>query len=85
MGLKQTIEALRGSSSDINKEGEDPWRKGKIHEPLIHIPLQNVVPGELHLLLHVIDVFIRNLMNGAMAQWRSQAGPTRAYALPSIF
>lgn len=58
---KRTIEALRGSSSDIEQT------EGRIHEPLIHIPLQNVVPDELHLLLRVTDVLTRNLINGAMA------------------
>ena len=41
-------------------------RKGKVYKPLLHIPLKNVVPDELHLMLHITDVLIRNLINTAM-------------------
>ena len=41
-------------------------RKGKVNEPLLHIPLKNVVPDELHLMLRITDVLIRNLINAAM-------------------
>ena len=41
-------------------------KKGKVYKPLLHIPLKNVVPDELHLMLHITDVLIRNLINTAM-------------------
>ena len=53
-------------SADPTLEQEDQ-RKGRIKTPLLHIPLMNVVPDELHLMLRVTDVLTRNLINGAMA------------------
>lgn len=39
---------------------------GKIANPLLHINLDCVVPDELHLMLRVTDVLIRNLIYAAL-------------------
>ena len=60
----RTIEALKGdtaTNTEIKK-----LRKGRINEPLLYIPLDNVVPDELHLLLRITDVLTKNLINAAM-------------------
>ena len=67
MGLhfnKRTIEALKGDTA-TNAEIKN-LRKGRINEPLLYIPLDNVVPDELHLLLRITDVLTKNLINAAM-------------------
>ena len=53
-GLKSTLPATAAQ------------RKGKVNEPLLHIPLKNVVPDELHLMLCITDVLTRNLIHAAM-------------------
>lgn len=47
-------------------------RRGKLHVPLLKIELNNVVPDELHLLLWVMDVLIRNLINAAITNDKRQ-------------
>ena len=53
-GLKSTLPATAAQ------------RKGKVYEPLLHIPLKNVVLDELHLMLRITDVLTRNLIRVAM-------------------
>jgi len=53
-GTLCTMEALQ--STDPTPEQENQ-RKGRMNVPLLHIPLTNVVPDELHLMLIVTDVF----------------------------
>ena len=38
---------------------------GRLNDPLLSIPLENVIPDELHLMLRVTDVLIRNLIYAA--------------------
>lgn len=40
---------------------------GAIHSPLINISLDKIIIDELHLILRISDVLIRNLVNAAMA------------------
>ena len=60
---RRTIESLKRSAT--TKESKE-LKKGQINIPLLHIPLENVVPDELHLMLRITDVLIRNLISGAM-------------------
>ena len=53
-GLKSTLPAMAAQ------------RKEKVYEPLLHIPLKNVVLDELHLMLRITDVLTRNLIRVAM-------------------
>ena len=45
------------------KTGTEP---GSIHPPLLDLPLHNIIPDELHLLLRITDRLIENLINGAV-------------------
>ena len=45
------------------KTGTEP---GSIHPPLLNLPLNNIIPDELHLLLRITDRLIENLINGAV-------------------
>lgn len=38
------------------------------HEPLLNIPLDHIILGELHLMLRVTDILLENLIEDAM-QW----------------
>ena len=38
---------------------------GRLNDPLLKIPLENVIPDELHLLLRVTDILTRNLIYAA--------------------
>ena len=38
---------------------------GRLNDPLLRIPLDNVIPDELHLMLRVTDVLTRNLIYAA--------------------
>ena len=40
-------------------------RAGRLKDPLLKIPLENVIPDELHLLLRVTDILTRNLIYAA--------------------
>ena len=40
-------------------------RMGRINDPLLRINLDNVIPDELHLILRITDVLIRNLIHAA--------------------
>jgi len=42
-------------------------RQGRVHPPLLNIELSNIVPDELHLLMRIMDVLIRNLINAALS------------------
>ena len=53
------------STEDL-KDNKD--NKGRIRSPLLHIKLDHIVPDELHLLLRIIDVLIRNLILAAVAE-----------------
>jgi len=52
---ERTLESL--------KSGTEP---GSIHPPLFDLPLKNVIPDQLHLLLRITDRLIENLINGAI-------------------
>ena len=39
-----------------------------MHQPLLNIPLDHIIPDELHLMLRVSDILIKNLIEDAM-QW----------------
>ena len=41
-------------------------KHGCRYEPLLHIELDHVVPDELHLLLRIMDILIRNAINSAI-------------------
>ena len=38
---------------------------GRLHDPLLRIPMENVIPDEIHLMLRISDVLTRNLINAA--------------------
>jgi len=61
--VERTIEALMETSENLT---ETTRKQGKIHEPLLQIKLSHIVPDELHLMLRITDVLIRNLINGAI-------------------
>ena len=52
---ERTLESL--------KSGTKP---GSICPPLLDLPLENIIPDELHLLLRITDRLIENLINGAV-------------------
>ena len=58
-GLLETDRKLLKTAKLVN------IRMGRINNPLLKIPLENVIPDELHLLLRVMDVLIRNLIHAA--------------------
>ena len=60
----RTIEALMSTSPT---ESEKEQKKGQCNPPLLHIPLSNVIPDELHLMLRITDVLTRNLILAAVA------------------
>ena len=70
-GKMRTMEALM--SAEPTPE-EEELRKGRHDAPLIHIPLANVVPDELHLMLRITDVLTRNLIKGALAYDAKHSG-----------
>ena len=47
------------------------------HEPLLNIPLHNIIPDELHLMLRVTDILLENLIEDAM-QWDDKEGSSSA-------
>jgi len=49
----------------------------QIHIPLIHLQLKYVIPDELHLLLRVTDVLIRNLINATIQHNLKHSGHRR--------
>ena len=48
-------------------------RKGKVDESMLRILLKNVVPNELHLMLHITDMLTRNLIRAAMKMTQQTA------------
>ena len=54
----RTLEFLRRASKESHKDK----RKGAIHPPLFNIELDHVILDELHLLLRVVGVLLRNLI-----------------------
>ena len=52
----RTLETLKKCSS----QGKSTLRS--VHQPLLNIPIDHVVIDELHLLLRVFDVLLRNLL-----------------------
>ena len=60
----RNVESLKREQPINNNDKQR--RMGRLHPPLLNIDLNNVVPDELHLLLRVMDVLIRNLINAAM-------------------
>ena len=40
-------------------------RAGRLNDPLLRIPLENVIPDELHLMLRITDVLTHNLIYAA--------------------
>lgn len=39
-----------------------------VHQPLLNLPLDHIILDELHLMLHITDILINNLIEDAM-QW----------------
>jgi len=54
----RTLESLRKGAKESRKEK----RKGAVHPPLFDIEIGHVVVDELHLLLRVVGVLLRNLI-----------------------
>ena len=61
---RRTIESLMGNSAAKQLK---ELKREQINTPLLQIPPQNVVPDELHLMLCITDVLLRNLISGAMS------------------
>ena len=61
--IMRTIEGFKSTHLETAAQ-----RKGKVDEPLLHTPLKNVVPDELHLMLHTTDMLTRNLICAATRQ-----------------
>ena len=56
--LKRTLESLKEGSTAKGKS-----RLGSLHPPLLKVPtIDHVVVDELHLLLRIFDVLLRNLI-----------------------
>lgn len=47
---------------------EDLSEPGSIHPPLLHFPLDHIIPDELHLLLKITDHLIENLICAAVSE-----------------
>ena len=58
--LGRTIEQIKTTVSSSTTPNY-----GCIRTPLIDIPLDHVIPDELHLMLRVTDILIQNLINAA--------------------
>ena len=59
--LKRTLEDLKKSATKSSKESYC-----SVKTPLLNIELDHVIPGELHLLLRIMDVLINNLVKDAI-------------------
>ena len=57
---ERTIESIKRCARLKSKSAE--IKLSVKHEPLLNIPLKRVLPDELHLMLRIFDVLIRNLM-----------------------
>ena len=55
---KHSLETLRTAAASTGRSGRS--RMGSLHPPLLNIPLDRVVLDELHLLLRIFDVLLRN-------------------------
>ena len=55
--LKRPLEDLKKSATKSSKESYC-----SVKTPLLNIELDHVIPGELHLLLRIMDVLINNLV-----------------------
>ena len=63
---KRTIEGLYETQHVLlTTEKHKKLRAGRLNNPLLRIPLENVIPDELHLMLRVTDVLTRNLIYAA--------------------
>ena len=62
----RSLSTLREKSQFANKPCHQ--HLGNIHPPLLNIELTKVVVDELHLLLRVMDVLIRNLISLAVSR-----------------
>jgi len=69
--LLETDEELL--TTDVCKE----MRRGRLENPLMHISLDHWIPDELHLMLRVTDVLIRNLILAAAKQDRIDRRPSK--------
>ena len=54
----RTLQSLRTGS----KESKKDKRKGAVHPPLFDVEIDHIVVDELHLLLRVVGVLLRNLI-----------------------
>lgn len=65
---QRTIEGLLETDQRLLKTAKlKNIRMGRVHNPLLRIELENVIPDELHLMLRVTDVLTRNLIYAAAA------------------
>lgn len=58
--MARKLEELTGENS---KKGQNYC---SIHKPLLKIPLDHIVADELHLLLRITDVLLRNVISEVM-------------------
>ena len=75
-----TIE-LRRSISDIKSlaASSSKQKYGVKHAPLLNIEVDHFVPDELHLLMRIMDILLRNLMDDALSKdqfAKIRGGPT---------
>ena len=79
-GKLRTMEALMTTSPTPDEE----QKKGRHGAPLLRIPLANVVPDELHLMLRITDVLTRNLVKAVLA-YNARKSPTISNVLQIPF
>ena len=65
----RTLESLKKNSLNAKKKCSD--HLGSIHAPLLNISINKIILDELHLLLRIMDVLIRNLVN-FMDHWNQK-------------
>lgn len=80
----RTLESLKSNSLNAKKKCAD--HLGSIHPPLLNISINKIILDELHLLLRIMDILIRNLIN-FMEHWNQMdkragiRGPNHIQAL----
>ena len=62
----RTIEEIKTTVSSSIKPNY-----GCIRAPLIDLPLDHVIPDELHMMLRITDILIQNLINAATSYDRN--------------
>ena len=70
---KRTLESL--------KNGTEP---GSVHPPLLHLPLKNIIPDELYLLLRITDRLVENLINVAVQHDSPRSKPSEGEMVKAL-